>query len=135
MRSLRSVRSAMTLMPTNSTTAQMRAMAAAAPRDAKSLIMVRVSSIRLLEVDEDHVGKQEDADHRGEEDGVAQVDDALGDRAEMAEEAERGDGREHARRRPALQQAQHDRRSAHGEQEARRGGDDEGDDLVLGQRR
>src|SRR5690242_15550363 len=82
--------SARTLMPTNSATAQSSASAAAERRAVNGVFMA--GSVRLLELDEDHVRHQEDADDGGEEDGVAQVDDALDDRAEVGEEAERGDG-------------------------------------------
>src|SRR5688500_11490829 len=126
MRSLRSVLSAMTLMPTKRATAQRSARAAAAPRLAESFI-----SVGLLQIDEDDVGEQEDADHRGEEDRVAQVDDAADDRVEMRQEAERGDGRDDALRRPGLQHPEDDRRAADGEGEAGRCRQDEGDDLVL----
>src|SRR5688500_9318138 len=100
MRSLRSVLSAMTLMPTKSATAQSSATAAAALREARNFI-----SIGLLQIDEDHVGEEEDADHRGEEDRVAEIDDALDDRREVREEAERGDRRDERLRRPGLQHA------------------------------
>src|SRR5689334_15134314 len=129
MRSARSVLSAMTLMPTNSATAQRRAMAAAALRG------IDMASVRLLQIDEYDIGEEEDADHGGEEDRVAQVDDAFDDRLEVGEERERADRRDQRFGRPVLEEAEDDRRAAHREEKADRGGDDEGDDLVLGQRR
>ena len=42
-------------------------------------------SIRLLEIDDDGVGEEEQRDHRDEEHGVAQIDDAAEDRVEMRE--------------------------------------------------
>src|SRR4051794_21314118 len=121
MRSDCRVRSAITLMPTKSATAQRSAIAASARREARNRDIV---SIRLLEVDEDDVGEQEDPDHRGEEDGIAQIDDAAGDGAEMREEAERRDRRDDPVGRPGLEEAEDDARAAHREEEAHGGGDD-----------
>src|SRR5258708_26099063 len=101
----------MTLTPTKSTAAQIRAMMAVRER------FIACASIRFLEIDEHGIGEQEGADHREEIDGVARVDDAAGDRREMGEEAERRDGRENRIRRPALEEAEHDRRAADGEEE------------------
>src|ERR1700688_4642669 len=102
----------MTLTATSRIAAQTMAMAAAAGRESEKPVMACLS-IRFLEVDDDGVGEQEHADHRQEEYRVAQVDDAAHDGIEMGEEAERGDGAQHALGRPAVQDSEHDRRAAH----------------------
>src|SRR5579883_1729981 len=134
MRAARSTWAAITLIATSSTAAEISAMMAAARRERVKFCMVP-SSIRLLELDQDRIGEKEDPDHRGEEDGIAQIDDAAHDRVEMGEKAE---GRDRAQRglgRPSLERAQDDGRAADREEEAHGGGHDEGDHLVLGERR
>ena len=66
-------------------------------------------SIRLLQVDQYGIGGQERDDDRQEIDEVAQIDDAAGDRAEMAEQAGAGDGADQALGSPILQQPQYRR--------------------------
>src|SRR6185312_16472911 len=122
----------MTLIATNSTAIEISAMIAAARRDSFSI--GALPSIRLLEIDQDGVGEEEDADYRQEEHRVAQVDDAADDRVEMREEAERGHCLQHRLRCPAVEEAQHDGGAAHGKDEAHGGGDHEGDHLILGER-
>src|SRR5204863_9892601 len=89
---------------------QTSAIQARARRDATkpdSAMSVGAISIGLLEVDQHGVGGQERDHDRDEIDEVAQIDDAAGDRGEMAEQAGAGDGADHAARHPALQQPKH----------------------------
>src|ERR1700736_4158260 len=71
----------------------------------------RAMSIGLLQPDQHGVGREERDDDRDEIDDVAQIDDAAGDRREMAEQARAGDSADEPTRRPALQQSEHDRRA------------------------
>src|SRR5215472_11816303 len=120
----------MTLTATNNTTAAASAMSAMVRRERD--IMER-SSIRFLEFDQHGVGEEEERDHREEENGVAEIDDAAHDGIEVRQEAEGRDRAEQRLGRPALEEAQHDGRAADGEEKAHGGGDDEGDHLVLGE--
>src|SRR3546814_6122728 len=66
---------------------------------------------------------------------VCSSDLTLGNRVEMGEEAERRDGVDDQRRRPALEEAEYHRRAGHRKHEADQHADHEGDDLVLGDQR
>src|SRR6266481_45641 len=74
------------LIATKMTTARPRAAMAWKRRE-----MGRIGSAALLQVDDDHIGRQEQRDQREEIDDVAQVDHAGRNRREMGEEAERRD--------------------------------------------
>src|SRR5437660_250965 len=84
-------------------------------------------SIRLLQVDQYGIGGQERDDDRQEIDEVAQIDDAAGDRAEMAEQAGAGDGADQALGSPILQQPQYRRGAGDAQHEDQGRGDDKGD--------
>src|SRR6185437_2983889 len=96
--------SAMTLIATKITAAETSAIAAVARRESGRRFIGRLSSIGLLEIDQHGVGEEKDADHRGEEDGVGEIDDAADNSIEVCEEAEGRDGAQHRLGRPALEE-------------------------------
>src|SRR5580700_10917597 len=102
----------MMLTAPNNTSAKARLMQAVRRRDSGKSVMTR--SIRFRQIDDDGVGIEEERHHREEEHGVAQIDDAAQNRAEMTEKAERRHGVEDARGRPALQESEHHGRTGHG---------------------
>src|SRR6516165_1006792 len=110
---------------------------ATARRDAKKALKRPESSISfgLFEVDQNRVGGEKCDDDRDKVKYVAQVYDAAGDGAEMAEEAHLPDGVDQPFGCPTLQQAENDRRARGGEHKSECRGHDKGDDLVLGHRR
>src|SRR5215831_921373 len=93
------------------------------------------SSLGLLEVDQDRVGGQESNHDRQEINDVAQIDDASRNGAEMPEKARLRDAMEQPFRRPALKNAEDNRRARYCKNEGERGRDHKRDDLVLGHRR
>src|SRR5712692_5087411 len=66
-------------------------------------------SIGLFEIDENGVGGEKGDHDRDEIDQIAQVDDAAGDRGEMAEDAGPGDGVDESLGCPAPEQPEHRR--------------------------
>src|SRR5215468_5257231 len=92
-------------------------------------------SLGFFEVDQDRVGGEERDDDRQGINDIAQIDDAAGNGAEMAEKARLRHTMEEPFWSPTLKEAEDDRRAGYGEDEDERGGDDKGDDLVFCHRR
>src|SRR5690606_1166077 len=99
------------------------------------MAMVRSPSGSLALFDHDNVGEQEEDDDGEIEEQARERDDAPADQLEVIEEAHRSDRIDDERGRPAPKEAKNELETAHDEQEADRRRDDEGDHLVLGERR
>src|SRR5579863_838595 len=126
-----SVRLEMTLTERKRIAAETRPMM---PRVRREGEVIDTSSIRLGEIDNDGVEKEEQRHHRDEEYRVAQIDDAAQDRIEVAVEAEIGDRLLETGGRPILQEAEHHSRAADSEEETHGRSQHEGNDLVLRER-
>src|ERR1700743_149120 len=73
--------------------------------------------IRFLQVDDDRAGVQPERDRQQEIDEIAQIDHALADRSEMAEEAQARNRIDESLRRPRVECGEHQRESGAQEQE------------------
>src|SRR5262245_2094370 len=123
--SVRSSRVDLSSAPARMLTAKNRTIASAmpiAPRRLRSssfaLSAMIVASAALLEFDQDGIDQEARDDQRREQDHVAQIKHALGDRIEAGEQAEPRHRVDQKRRRPRLEKRLDHLQAAHQKQKA-----------------